>query len=57
MQGQAIQRFLQDYPCEAVQVGGSRKSFLVDYGEYFVEYHCFGRDPRQASCRDGLVLS
>ncbi len=56
MGGQALQMLWQGHVRGAARAGQLRKHFLGNYDEFFIEYDCFGRDPRQAPGRDGLAF-
>ncbi len=56
MRGHALQMFWPGHVRRAAPAGQLRKHILGTYDEFFIEYDCFGRDPRQAPSRDGLAF-
>jgi hypothetical protein len=52
----ALQMFWQGGVRGAAKVGQLRKYFLGNHDIIFIEYDCFGRDPRRAQGRDGLAF-
>jgi hypothetical protein len=51
-----LQMYWQGDVRGTAQVGELRKYFLRNHDIFFIEYDCFGRDPRRAQGRDGLAF-